>query len=96
MRIAGKFAIGLASINIATLVTVAAVTADDSFWGQGRNALPANAIPASSIARMLEGDRNYRILGFETHDGLYDIKAVDAEGRRIRISVDAVTGAILR
>jgi len=90
--VAGKLALALVALNLATLILVAAVSADDGYWGAGNRVLPPDALPISTVAQMLE-DRGYsRIYGIEANHDAYEIKALDAAGKRIRLTVDPVTG----
>jgi hypothetical protein len=91
-HVAGKLASALVALNLVTLVLMAAVSADEGYWGVGNKALPPDALPVSTVALMLE-DRGYtRIYGIEAGHDAYEVKALDATGKRVRLTVDPNTG----
>jgi len=92
---ASRLALGLGALNFATLILMAAVSADDGFWGMGNKVLPPDALPVSSIARTLEDRGITRIFAIDASRNTYEVKAIDAEGKRVRFTIDPVTGAIL-
>lgn len=95
MRTGHRLMLGLGALNLASMALMAAVAAQDGFWGLGRRTLPAQALPVSVIARSLEAQGYGRIFALEAEHGLYVIKALDATGRRVEFRVDPVTGARL-
>ncbi|EWY39487.1 hypothetical protein N825_06635 [Skermanella stibiiresistens SB22] len=88
-------ALGLGALNLATLLLMAAVSADDGFWGIGGKTLPPGALPISTVARSVESGGITHIYGIDVVRHLYDVKALDGDGKRLRLTVDPLTGEIL-
>lgn len=95
MKLAGRLALGLGAVNLASLIAMAAVSAADGLWAVGDRVLPADALPVSVIAQRLESRGLVRIYGVETVKGAYEVKAVDAAGRRVRLTIDPITGNLI-
>ena len=96
MHNTGRLAFGLGAANLVALVLIVAVSASDGAWGKGANALPPHALPVSEVARKLETDGLARIYEIEADGKTYRVRAVDGGGRRIELSVDPVSGAVVR
>ena len=94
-RTASRLALGLGALNLATLLLMAAVSADDGFWGIGGKTLPPGALPISAVARSVESSGITHIYGIDVARHLYDVKALDSDGKRLRLTVDPLTGEIL-
>ena len=92
---AGKLALGLGALNLATLILMATVSADDGFWGIGNKTLPPNALPVSAIARAIEDSGITHIYAIDAGRNVYEVKAVDPGGKQVRLTVDPLTGAII-
>jgi hypothetical protein len=92
---AGRMALGLGALNLATLILMAAVSADDGFWGIGNKTLPPGALPVSAIARGIEETGITHIYAIDAGRNVYEVKALDPAGKRVRLTVDPLTGAIL-
>jgi hypothetical protein len=92
---AGKLALGLGALNLATLILMATVSADDGFWGIGNKTLPPGALPVSAIARGIEEAGITNIYAIDAVRNVYEVKAVDSSGKRVRLTVDPLTGAII-
>jgi hypothetical protein len=92
---AGRVALGLGALNLATLILMAAVSADDGFWGIGNKTLPLGALPVSAIARGIEETGITHIYAIDAGRNVYEVKALDPAGKRVRLTVDPLTGAIL-
>jgi len=92
---AGRLALRLGALNLATLILMAAVSADDGFWGIGNKTLPPGALPVSAIAHNVEETGIVRIYGIDAGRNVYEVKALDQTGKRVRLTVDPLTGAIL-
>ena len=92
---AGRLALGLGALNLATLILMATVSADDGFWGIGNKTLPPGALPVSAIARGIEEAGITHIYAIDAAHDVYEVKALDPAGKRVRLTVDPLTGAIL-
>lgn len=92
---AGKLALGLGALNLATLILMATVSADEGFWGIGNKTLPPGALPVSAIARGIEETGIMDIYAIDAVRNVYEVKAVDPSGKRVRLTVDPLTGAII-
>jgi uncharacterized membrane protein YkoI len=91
-----RLALTLGGVNVAALMLVATLSAGDASWGIGKQRLPEDAMPISEAARLAEDQHLGRIHGIAVEDGHYVVKAVDAEGRRVTLTLDPATGAVLR
>jgi hypothetical protein len=92
---AGRLVLGLGALNLATLILMAAVSADDGFWGIGNKTLPPGALPVSVIARGIEDAGITHIYAIDAGRNVYEVKALDQAGKRVRLTIDPLTGAIL-
>lgn len=92
---AGKLALGLGALNLATLILMATVSADDGFWGIGNKTLPPGALPVSAIARSVEEAGIKHIYAIDAGRNVYEVKALDPSGKRIRLTIDPLTGAVI-
>ena len=82
---------GLAAILVAGgIASAQTVRTDDSI-----NAPRAGWMRIGEIAAKLEG-QGYRVLGIEIDDGVYEVKAVDANGMRVEADLDPSTGEPFR
>lgn len=91
-RSASRLALVLGLTNLAALATVATVSAGQGFWGIGNKALPPDAIPASEVARRVEGSGLGRVYGIDVDRGTWLVRAVDPQGKRIEMRLDPRTG----
>ena len=74
---------GLAALALTAGIAMA--QADDA------PAMPANGMSMVEIITKVEG-QGYKVRGIEIDDGAYEIKAFDADGKRVEANLDPVTG----
>lgn len=91
-----RLAVRLGALNLALLLLIAAVSATESFWGMGRDRLPAGALPLSAVAERLEAAGYHAFYEIAVRGGVYHVKTLGPAGDRIALTVDPQTGAILR
>lgn len=61
---------------------------------QRRPSAPANAQPLSTLLKQVE-DAGYKIIvEVEFEDGVYQVEALDAQGKEIRLQVDPMSGKV--
>lgn len=87
MRFAPVFAAAL--LIAATGATAVAVHAQDK-------PAPAEALSVRAILERVEAQGYRDITEVEREHGRYEVKAVDAEGRRVKVYLDARTGEIVK
>ena len=68
---------------------------DDGFWGIGNKTLPPGALPVSAIARTVEEAGIKHIYAIDAGRNVYEVKALDPSGKRIRLTIDPLTGAVI-
>jgi hypothetical protein len=91
-RSASRLALTLGVTNLAALVTVAALSAGQGFWGIGDKVLPPDALPASEVVRKAERSGMGRIYGIDVDQGTWLVRAVDPQGKRVEMRLDPRTG----
>jgi len=90
-----RYGLVLGGLNLVALTALAAVSAADASWGAGRGQVPAGALPVSRVAELAEAMPIGRIQSIEIEHGTYVVKAVDGQDRRVRLTLDPMTGAVL-
>ena len=55
---------------------------------------PANAKPLSEIIKGVEEAGHKTIVELEFEDGVYEIEALDAQGKEVKLKVDPVSGKV--
>lgn len=55
---------------------------------------PANARPLSEIIKLVEEAGHKTIVELEFEGGVYEIEALDAQGKEVEIEVDPVSGKV--
>lgn len=96
MTLTGRLAYGLAAINLAALVILAAAAVRDGSWSGAAASLPADALPVSELARRAENRGVDRISRIEVEGKDYRVEGVDGAGRRVELRVDPVSGDIIK
>lgn len=76
-------------------LTLAAGYSVASSDGMGAGAPRDEWLPMDQVAGQLRAD-GYDLREIEIDDGRYEVDAVDAEGRRVELYVDPVSGKILK
>lgn len=79
------------STLIATLVAIPAVALAGWF---GDERPPANAKPLSEIIKGVEAAGHKTIVELEFEDGVYEIEALDAQGKEVKLKVDPASGKV--
>ncbi|WP_419197872.1 PepSY domain-containing protein [Pseudomonas aeruginosa] len=59
-----------------------------------RRTPPANAKPLSEIIKGVEEAGHKTIVELEFEDGVYEIEALDAQGKEVKLKVDPVSGKV--
>ena len=80
-----------ALIALTVLITVPAVALAGWF---GDERPPANAKPLSEIIKGVEEAGHKTIVELEFEDGVYEIEALDAQGKEVKLKVDPVSGKV--
>lgn len=96
MKLTGRLALGLGAVNLATLILVAAVSADDTGWAAGQDRLPPDALPVSEIARRVEDQGVSHITRIETDGKSYRVRGLDQSGHHVERRIDPVSGTEIR
>ena len=79
------------SATIATLLAIPAVALAGWF---GDERPPANAKPLSEIIKGVEAAGHKTIVELEFEDGVYEIEAIDAQGKEVKLKVYPVSGKV--
>ncbi|MGS1009684.1 PepSY domain-containing protein [Achromobacter anxifer] len=90
-------ALAALTLGAATLAGAAAVHAQTPAPAQPAATAPANAtLTVRQIYDTLTAAGYRNITEIELEHGRYDVKADDAQGQRVKLRVDAQSGAVLR
>ena len=78
-------------IVLTILVAVPAI-AFAGWFGDERP--PVNGKPLSEIIKLVEEAGHKTIVELEFEDGVYEIEALDAQGKEVKLKVDPVSGKV--
>jgi ABC-type glycerol-3-phosphate transport system substrate-binding protein len=78
----------------AILAALLAIPAIALASGSGDERPPANAKPLSEIVKQVEETGHKTIVELEFEHGVYKIEAFDAQGRKVKLRADPVTGKL--
>lgn len=86
----------LAALAVLPLFAVVNSAAADSDWDDIPCAVPAGSAQLDSAKAIAIGESlGYRIAGYELDDGCIELTGADANGARIELRLDPVSGAVI-
>ena len=82
-------------IGLAALLAAGAASAQTAIPDTSRNTPRPAGMSISEIVAKIEG-QGYSVREIETDDGVYEVKAIDANGMRVEADLDPSTGEPIR